>query len=131
MGGVAIALYVSLGVLTAMTVLASIQPSISVRPVRNLTILGCYGVGIALLFADRWVRPALIWAGVGLLSGVLYFAYETWSSWRARRAGRPEEQVRPSASTVLLGVIAWPVALPEVIEYTLADCGLIGSQAGR
>ncbi len=125
--GVAKALYVTLGVLTAITILVSIQPSISVRPIRNLTILGSYGVGLALLFADRWVRPAAIWAGVGLLSGILYFGYETWSWWRANRAGLTEEQVRPSGSTVLLGVIAWPVALPEVIEYTLADLGVIQS----
>ncbi len=127
MGGAARALYVILGVLTVITVVVSIQPSISVRPIRNLTILGSYVVGIALLFADRWVRAASIWAGVGLLSGLLYFGYELWSSSRAKRGGRPEEQVSPSGWTVVQGVVAWPVALPEVIEYTLADLGVIGS----
>jgi hypothetical protein len=127
MSGAARGLYVTLGVLTVITVLVSIQPSISLRQVRNLTILSSYAVGIALLFADRWVRPTAVWVGIGLFSGLLYFGYEVWSSSRAKQGGQPGEQMRPSGSTVLLGVVAWPVALPEVIEYTLADLGVIGS----
>ncbi len=120
-------LYVALGALTVLTIVVSIQPSIGLRQVRNLTILASYGVGIALLFADKWVRPAAIWAAVGLLSGLLYFGYEVWSISRAKRERPTEDHGTARAFTILLGVFAWPLALPEVIESTLADVGVIGT----
>ena len=120
-------LYVALAALTVITVIVSIQSSIGLRQVRNLTILASYGVGVALLFADKWARPAAVWAGVGLLSGLLYFGYETWSISRARRERSIELPASAGLSTILLGVVAWPLALPEVIELTLADAGLIGT----
>ena len=122
-------LYVSLATLTLVTILVSIQPSIGLRQVRNLTILASYVVGLALLFADRWVRPAAVWATVGIVSGVLYFSYEAWSIARAKRETPGEDHGSPRVSTIMLGVFAWPLALPEVIESTLADAGLIGAGA--
>ena len=113
-------LYLSLAGLTLVTILVSIQPSIALRQVRNLTILASYAIGIALLFTDRWVRPAAVWAGVGLVSGLLYYGYEAWAMKRAKREG-PAESGSPTLSTIALGVFAWPLALPEVIEATLAD----------
>ena len=127
MSGLAKALYLTLGVLTVLTVVVSLQPSVALRQVRNLTILASYIVGISLLFSDRWIRPAAVWVGVGLLSGLLYFGYETWSISKARRERPGEDHGQPSASSVLLGIVAWPIALPEVIESTLADLGVIGS----
>ncbi len=124
-------LYVTLGVLTLVTVAVSIQPSIGLRQVRNLTILASYLVGVALLFADRWVRPAAVWVVVGLVSGLLCFGYDSWSIAGARRQRPGEDHGSASLSTILLGVVAWPLALPEVIENTLADTGVIGSGSSR
>lgn len=124
--GLSKALYLALATLTLITILVSIQPSMGLRQVRNLSILASYAVGIALLFADKWARPAAVWAGVGLVSGILYFGYEVWSIQRARREQPGEDHGSPSVSTILLGVFAWPLSLPEVIESTLADAGVIG-----
>ena len=124
--GVSKALYLALAILILITILVSIQPAIGLRQVRNLSILASYAVGIALLFADKWARPAAVWAGVGLVSGVLYFGYEAWSIQRAKQERPGEDHGSPSVSTILLGVFAWPLSLPEVIESTLADAGVIG-----
>lgn len=120
------ALYIALAVLTLITILVSIQPAIGLRQVRNLSILASYPVGLALLFADKWARPAAVWVGVGLVSGILYFGYEAWSIERAKRERPGEDHGSASVSTILLGVVAWPLSLPEVIESTLADAGVIG-----
>ena len=100
-------LYVGLAALTIITIIVSIQPSIEVRQLRNLTILGSFVVGIALLFADKWIRPALVWAMVGLASGLVAFGYD------------PGHR----ASTILIGVLAWPMQLPEVSESMVARGG--------
>jgi hypothetical protein len=123
------ALYSALGILTIVTIAVSIQPAIGLRQVRNLTILASYGVGVALLFADRWLRPALVWVAVGAVSGLLYFGYESWTISRARRDRPAEDHGQASLSTILLGVVAWPIALPEVLESALADSGVIGHGA--
>jgi len=118
-------LYIALATLTVITIVVSLQPSIGLRQLRNLTILASFGVGVALLFADKWARPAAVWAAVGLLSGFLYFGFEAWAKPRAR-AGEHREGAR--ASSILLGVIAWPLVLPEVIELALTDVGIIGDE---
>jgi len=120
-------LYAILAGLTIVTIAVSLQPSVALRQVRNLTIFASYGVGVALLFSDGWLRPALIWTSIGLISGVLYFGYEAWSIAKAHRQNAAEDPGSASLSTVLLGVVAWPLALPEVIEASLADLGVIGS----
>jgi hypothetical protein len=125
--GPAKVLYAMLAIFTIATIAISLQPHISVRPVRNLTILGSYVVGIALLVSDKWLRPALLWTGIGLMTGLLYFGNEFWAVSHARRHRSDAEHDRPRASTILLGVVAWPIALPEMIESFLADSGVIGS----
>src|SRR3990172_550382 len=100
LSGLSRILYVALATLTLVTILVSIQPSIGLRQVRNLTILASYGVGIALLFADKWARPAAVWVGVGLLSGLLYFGYEAWSISRARRERPGDDHGAAGVSTI-------------------------------
>ena len=100
-------LYIALATLTIISILVSIQPSIEIRQLRNMTILGSFLVGIALLFADKWIRPATVWAIVGLASGLIAFAIDP----------------RPGASTIVIGVMAWPLQIPEVIESIVAPGG--------
>lgn len=102
------------------TILFSLSNHPPVRGWRNLGILACYGLGIASFFFIGWQASLGNWAIFGLGSGLLYFFYEVFRYLQDRAEGE-----RPSPSTILNGLAAWPTMLPEAIEYWLADLGIL------
>jgi len=98
----------------------------AVRGFRNFGIIGCY-LSLAIgLFALGWRRMVPAWCLVGLVSGAAYFIYEAVSYHREK-----DPEARPSLATFLHGLIVWPIMLPEVIENSLAELGVLkaGQQA--
>lgn len=93
-----------------------------VRGWRNLGVLAGYVLGLAMAFALPWRMALTTWATAGVASGLLYFAYEGLAYARAVDRTRA---VRPSPAALLHGLLAWPVMLPEAIEYLLADLGIL------
>lgn len=92
------------------------------RGFRNLGLLACYIIGIAMAIALPWRTAAVTWAAFALAGGLLYVAYEAWSS----RKEQGTDAERESRLTPLLhAVVAWPIMLPEAIEYGLADLGVL------
>ena len=94
----------------------SLQPRI--RGWRNLTMLGCYIVGVVSFFVvDLWIAVA-VWVGLGFLSGTAYMIFDYWA---ARRHPDPDAPPRLDLLHLVYGPITWPLILLEVFEYTWAE----------
>lgn len=101
---------------------ASLFTTPAIRSVRNAGIAACYlalPAGILLL---EWGAAMSAWLVLGVTAGISYWAYEMVSHFAV---SPDEKEPLPSLSTILHGMFAWPLMLPEVIEYTLSDSGLL------
>jgi hypothetical protein len=113
-----------LAVPAAWTIFFSLFNTPGVRGWRNLGWPTCYLVGVAMFWSIGWRRAGATWLSVGFATGLLYYLYQTWSAMRAK-----DPAAKAQLSTIIHGTLAWPIMLPEVIEYSLADAGLL--KAGR
>jgi hypothetical protein len=77
-----------------------------------------------MAFRLPWREAALTWAAFGVLGGAAYLGYEACSRWR-----NPTPADRPRPGTLLHGLLAWPLMLPEAVEYLLADLGVLAAPA--
>ena len=93
-----------------------------IRGWRNLGWIGCYILGLVMLWAIGWRSGGATWLAVGLATGFLYYLYQLWSAW-----GESDPEVRAQLRTIVHGALFWPIMLPEVVEYSLADAGLLAS----
>jgi hypothetical protein len=109
------------GILFVVTTFFSLFSTPAIRGLRNVGIIACYLALVVGVFKMGWKRTLLAWVIFGLLSGVLYFAYELVAHSRASKV----DESRPSVTTVLHGLLAWPIMAPEAVEYTLADLGVL------
>jgi hypothetical protein len=91
-----------------------------IRGLRNLGWPSCYLVGLAMLWSLGWRRAGTTWLSVGFATGLLYYLYQAWSAMREKDAA-----AKAPLSTIVYGALAWPIMLPEVIEYSLADAGVL------
>lgn len=91
---------------------------------RNLGIFGCYLLLILGPFVFGWARSGATWLLYGAAGGVLYFGYEVLA-W-ARAEG--EERTTPRLGTLVNGLMAWPIMVPDAVEHALAQTGVL---AGR
>lgn len=110
-----------LAIASAVTVFFSMFTTPSVRGYRNLGFLVIYLGSLIGLFVVGWRPVCVTWIAFGLISGFLYFAYELISAARSQE----ETKEGPSLITIVHGLAAWPIMLPEVIEYSLADMGFL------
>lgn len=119
-----IAWLVYLGIPAAWTIFFSMFNTPGIRGWRNLGWLTCYLVGVAMIWSIGWRRAGATWLTVGLGTGLLYFLYQAWSAAREKDA-----DAKAQLSTIVHGALGWPIMLPEVIEYWLADVGVL--KAGK
>jgi hypothetical protein len=109
-----------LGVPAVWTIFFSMFNTPGIRGWRNLGWPTCYLVGVAMLWSIGWRRAGATWLTVGLGTGLLYYLYQAWSARRQKDA-----EAQAEFSTIIHGAFAWPIMLPEVIEYWLADAGVL------
>jgi hypothetical protein len=110
-----------LGACSATTIFFSTFNRPGIRGYRNLGFLAIYLGTAASFFLVGW-KPVLIgWAIFGISSGVLYYAYEFFAIARSEEA----QKEWPNPTTIIYGLLMWPVMLPEVTEYLLADLGVL------
>ena len=113
-----------LAIPAAWTIFFSTFNTPGIRGWRYLGWLACYLVGIAMFASIGWRHAGMTWVAVGLATGALYYTYDRWTT-----RGHEDPQAHARLSTIIHGVVAWPIMLPEVIEYTLAEAGVL--KAGR
>ena len=101
----------------------------SIRGYRNLGILACYVIGLVMLSSVSWSVAGCTWLVFGLAGGLAYVGYDIMSVVTARKdqLDGDEEPPRVRLSHLPFGLLAWPIMLPEAIEYTLAELGLLTS----
>ena len=109
-----------LAIPAAWTIFFSMFSRPGVRGWRNLGWPACYVLGLVMFWRLGWQRAGATWLAVGLGTGLLYYIYQAWS---VRREKDPAAKAQ--LSTIAHGAIAWPIMLPEVIEYGLADAGVL------
>ncbi len=104
------------------TTLFSLSSTPGIRGFRNLGILACYGLMFVFLFMAGWQAALGTWAVFGVLGGVLYIG---WEILQRLRIAAGEEQPALSLSPLVHGLFAWPIMVPEAVEYVLAELGLL------
>jgi len=102
------------------TIFFSLFDKPGIRGWRNIGWLACYVVGLAMLWNVGWRRACSTWLMIGLATGLLYYIYQAWSL-----RGEPDPVAKAQLTTIVYGAAAWPIMLPEVIEYSLVDAGIL------
>lgn len=113
---------VYLAIPTAWTVFFSLFNAPGVRRWRNFGWPLCYVLGCVMFWSIGWRQAGATWLAVGFGTGLLYYLYELWAT---RKREDPEAKAR--LRTILHGAFVWPIMLPEVIEFFLADAGVLRS----
>jgi hypothetical protein len=110
-----------LGACTTVTVFFSLFNESRFRAFRNIGLAAIYIGTLVSLFQVAWKAVLISWATFGIISGVFYYCYELFAM------ARSEEKLkqRPKLTTILHGLFMWPIMFPEVVEYVLADVGVL------
>jgi len=104
------------------TTLFSFSNTPGIRGFRNLGILACYVLVLVFLFVAGWRAALVTWAVFGILGGVIYICWEILQRLRTA-AGQQKPAV--SLSPLVHGLFAWPIMVPEAVEYALAELGIL------
>jgi hypothetical protein len=114
----AIALLIALG----WTTVFSFTNKPGVRGLRNIGILASYILVLVFLFIAGWRAALVTWAVFGIAGGVIYIC---WEILQRLRTAPGEQKPGVSLSPLVHGLIAWPIMVPEAIEYGLAELGIL------
>ena len=93
-----------------------------IRGWRNLGFLACFVIGIAMAAMIPLISALVTWGVAVIFSGLAYYAFELIVFLKHRSNADAE---RPSITTIIHGLFLWPIMLPEVIEYSLAEIGIL------
>ncbi|MEO8429174.1 MAG: hypothetical protein ABI651_18955 [Verrucomicrobiota bacterium] len=107
----------ALAAVVVLNIIASLFMSPAIQMLRMPLILSAYVIGVVVFFKLGVWRALALWCGIGIVSGLLDWSYEFWS---ARRSEEPDTKM-PSLVKAVHGLLAWPIMLPEVIEYSWAE----------
>jgi len=124
--------FVSIGLVVALLAALSWSTLFSfaikppVRGLRNFGILASYISPFVFMFVSGWKRVLLTWMCFAVAGGLVYILWEL-----VDRLRTPEGQEKPSvsASHIFSGLFAWPIMIPEAVEYCLAEFGVLATQA--
>lgn len=108
------------------TTLFSFSNTPGIRGFRNLGILACYILVLVFFFVAGWRAAMVTWAVFGVLGGVIYVC---WEILQRLRTPAGEQQPAVSLSALVHGLFAWPIMVPEAIEYALAELGILKATA--
>jgi hypothetical protein len=113
---------VALSIALVWTTLFSLTTKPGVRGLRNLGILAAYILPLVFLFVAGWLSALMTWAVFGVAGGLLYILWEVLQRVRTP-AGAEKPPVSPSH--LVAGLLAWPIMVPEAIEDSLAELGIL------
>jgi len=113
----AVALLIAVG----WTTLFSFSNKPGIRGFRNLGILASYILVLVFLLIAGWRAALVTWAMFGVAGGVVYVCWEILQRLRASGEQRPGVSLSP----LVHGLFAWPIMVPEAVEYALAELGIL------
>ena len=114
----AVALLIAVG----WTTIFSFTNKPGIRGFRNLGILASYVLVLVFLFVAGWRAALVTWAVFGVAGGVIYIC---WEILQRVRTAAGQEKPGVSFSPLVHGLFAWPIMVPEAIEYALAELGIL------
>jgi hypothetical protein len=114
----AVALLIAVG----WTTLFSLTNKPGIRGFRNLGILASYVLVLVFLFVAGWRSALVTWAVFGVVGGVIYLC---WEILQRLRTAAGEQKPGVSLSPLVHGLFAWPIMVPEAVEYALAELGVL------
>ena len=71
-----------------------------------------------MLIRLRFVSALVTWCAFGIAAALIYSFYQLVAYTRDKS---PDKKLGLSFSTLLHGPLAWPIMIPEAIEYLLAE----------
>lgn len=104
------------------TTLFSVFNAPRIRGWRNLGLLACFMLGMAMCFILPWRSALATWGVAGVFSGLVYFGYETFVY---LRTSAKAAVAKPTITSIVHGLFVWPIMLPEAVEYLLAELGVL------
>lgn len=104
------------------TTLFSFSNTPGIRGYRNLGILVSYISVLAFLFVAGWRATLTTWVVFGILGGAIYVCWKILQ-WLRSPAGEPKPAI--SLSRLFHGLFVWPIMVPEAVEYSLAELGIL------
>ena len=113
---------VKFGIASAWTIFFSMFNTPGIRGWRNLGWLACFVLGAVMAFMVPWRVALATWATAGVFSGLVYFVYELLAFVKTKDKS---SAAKPSPAALVHGLLMWPIMLPEAIEYTLAELGIL------
>jgi len=111
-----------LGVASAWTIFFSMFCTPGIRGWRNLGWIACFVLGIVMFCVLSWRSALVTWGVAGIFSGLVYFGYECLSYFKAEHSS---ENSKPRLRVIIHALLVWPIMLPEAVEYTLSELGLL------
>ena len=91
-----------------------------IRGNRNLGLLAAYISPLVFIFISGFKSVAVTWLAFALLGALIYLAWEVFQNTRAKN---PDEKSQVGFGSLLSAPFAWPIMIPEAIEYFLAEVG--------
>jgi len=104
------------------TTLFSLANRPGIRGYRNLGILASYVLLLVFLFVAGWRAALTTWAAFGVGGGMIYIG---WEILQRGRTPAGEQKPRVGLSPLVHGLFAWPIMVPEAVEYALAELGVL------
>ncbi len=117
-------LVIALVVAVGWATLFSLTNKPGIRGLRNLGILASYILALVFLFVAGWRAALVTWALFGVAGGLIYIC---WEILQRLRAAAGEQKPGVSLSPLLHGLFAWPIMVPEAVEYALAELGFLSA----
>ena len=114
---------IALSISVAWTIMFSMVTKHSIRGFRNFGILASYTLCIVFFFITKWKLVVVTWACFGISGGVIYVLYEILQNIKNSEG---ERQIH--FGHLVYGLFTWPVMIPEAIEYSLAELGILKSK---
>jgi len=93
-----------------------------IRLIRGLAWLSGYLLGIAMLIALPWRNAGATWLVMAAVGSGVYLVYEFYG---LLVPGKDGERTVPRLATLIGGLFAWPIMVPEAVEYLLAELGVL------
>ena len=121
---ISLPLTITLGLALAWTVAFSMTNRFPLRGNRNLGLLACYIAPVIFVFTSGFMSVAVTWLAFSVVGAITYTA---WDIFQNARVTNPDEKNKIGLGSFITAPFAWPIMIPEAIEYFLAEIGILKS----
>ena len=122
---ISIPLAITLVLAQTWTIAFSMTNRFPLRGNRNIGLLGCYISPVIFVFTSGFKNVAVTWLAFALLGAIIYTA---WDIFQNTRANNLDEKRKIGLGSFTSAPFAWPIMIPEAIEYFLSEIGVLKSE---